>query len=196
MSAIKPPSPPDSGNIVTPCGHRQPVDGANTLVELPLHGKINLRGNADDAAFTAGIEAALALRLPLEPNSLTRAPAGEVYWLGPDEWRLNCELQQVVERLAQLQQALRGVHSACVDVSDYYTTLRLQGEDAAALLARGSPLDLHERVFAADRVAQTRFGHAGILLHKRKPLCFDLQVRWSFAEYVWDYLLSGLKTSG
>jgi len=76
-----------------------------------------------------------------------------------------------------------------VEVSDYYTVIRLSGEKVRPVLASGTPLDLHRSVFSKGRCAQTRFGTASVLLsvHDDIPL-IDLQVRWSFAEYVWKYL--------
>jgi len=177
----------------SPAGHRTPVDGDTCLRELPWCGKINLRGDPGDSRFVSAAADALGVALPLEVN--TSAPGGRVtvFHLGPDEWLAHCELDGAAALLQQLRRRLAPLHHAATEVTDYYTVLELHGPDAAAALARGCPLDLHERVFKAGQCAQSRFGNAGILLYKPgPPPLFQIQVRWSFAEYLWDYLASVL----
>lgn len=181
------------GETTSPGGGREPVAGHTTLRELPWCGKINLRGDANDAQFVEAARAALGVPLPLAANTTASGDGMTIFWLGPDEWLLHCALERAQELRRQLTQALGGIHHAATEVTDYYTVLELQGEAAAAALARGCPLDLHENVFPAGQCAQTRFGNASVLLYKPEAApCFAIQVRWSFTEYVWDYLVSAL----
>ena len=188
-------NPPTNITPTSPAHHREPVEGKTSLRELPWCAKINLRGDPNNARFMSAAAEALGVALPTEPNTTATAKTGTetddatVFWLGPDEWLLHCNLARADTVLQQLQQKLAPLHHAATDVTDYYTVLELSGKDAAATLARGCPLDLHERVFKATHCAQTRFGNAGVLLYKpgAEP-DFQIQVRWSFAVYVWDYL--------
>ena len=76
------------------------------------------------------------------------------------------------------------------DVSDYYVVMRLSGPEARVVLAKGSPFDVHPRSFDVGACAQTRFANASILLRLvGEAPTFDIQVRWSFAPYLWDYLV-------
>ena len=192
----------DSDNLpmdikaASPGCQRIPVDGKISLRELPWCGKINLRGDTNlrdggNAQFLVAAAEALGVALPLEANTTAVGAGLLIFWLGPDEWLLHCELEHTETVLAQLRQKLARIHHAATEVTDYYSVLELKGENAAAVLARGCPLDLHHSQFGANQCAQTRFGNASILLYKpdTEPL-FQLQVRWSFTEYVWDYLVS------
>ncbi len=176
----------------SPAHNRAPLEGKLTLRELPWCGKINLRGdpaNPDDARFPAAATAALGFAPPLQANTTAGDGDTVIFWLGPNEWLVHCALERCAPLRERLEQELAGLHHAATEVTDYYSVLELKGAQAAAALARGCPLDLHERAFKAGQCAQSRFGNAGVLLHKPGAApAFRLQVRWSFTGYVWDYL--------
>ena len=177
----------------SPGYNRVRIDSDTSLMELPWCGKINLRGDPQTNRFINKVEGILGLELPVEPNTCNKSEAETVYWLGPNEWLVHCELSRTQTRISQLESALAGVHSAVVDLTDYYTVLRLDGPDSTRLLSKSCPMDLHPDVYEKGACAQTRFGNASILLHKTsKNPTYDIQVRWSFTEYVWDYLVSGM----
>jgi len=178
----------------SPLWDRAPVSGKNTLSEQSLCGKINIRGSANNGRFLKPAELIFGLGLPLEPNTLARSGSSTCYWLGPDEWLLHCPIEETSSLIESGRSRLSGIHHALVDVSDYYTVLRLEGPDSEVLLAKACPLDLHHTLFPAETCAQTRFGNASILLDRRgKAPFFDIQVRWSYAEYVWNYLVRAMK---
>ena len=179
----------------SPAYNRQPVAGTNSLEELPWCGKINLRGNTDNTSFVSSVKRALGLAIPLDAHTCTTKNGITCYWLGPDEWLVHCDIEKVQSIIQNLKSALSETHSAVIDVSDYYSVLKLDGPDASTLLAKACSLDLHPDEFKVDACTQTRFGHASILLHKTSTNpTYQIQVRWSYTEYVWDYLISGMKT--
>lgn len=165
--------------------------GGITLEERAFLGKVNLRGDAGDEAFMTAVRDVLDCTPPVEPNTVARGGERAVFWLGPDEWQIHCPEDAQQDLVKRLRSALAGRHSAVVDVSDYYVVMRLSGPKVLEVLAKGTPLDLHPRAFPTGSCAQTRFGHATVLLHKTADDVVDLQVRWSFAEYVWSYILDG-----
>jgi sarcosine oxidase subunit gamma len=188
----------------SPVGNRNPIEARNSLEELAWCGKIILRGDVGTRRFTRQCEKILGLALPLKANTCSTSnntvndnstnDNSTYYWLGPDEWLLHCPLQDLDTRMAALKSALSGCHHAIVDVSDYYTMLNLDGPDASTLLAKACPLDLHPDVFAVGDCTQTRFGHASVLIHKLTDNpTYTIQVRWSFTEYLWEYLTSGMR---
>jgi len=159
------------------------------MQELSLAGKISLRGEfSNPEVINAVKKSTIGLPVELEANTFVRDNERSIFWLGPDERMIYTDLNSVDKQIAELRSALPDKSSA-VEVSDYYTVIRLSGEKVRPVLASGTPLDLHRSVFSKGRCAQTRFGTASVLLsvHDDIPL-IDLQVRWSFAEYVWKYL--------
>lgn len=169
--------------------------GGNSLRQQPWCGKINLRGNPENHQFPESAASVLDMQLPLEPHTQYASADTTCYWSGPDEWWIHCRLDATGQLVDALRAKLQDTHSAVTEVTDYYTILRLDGPDAIALLSKACPLDLHPTEFTVNRCTQTRFGHASILLHKINDTpAFDIQVRWSHAEYVRDYLASAMKT--
>jgi len=181
--------------ITSPCYARRAIEDKNALREMPLCGKLNIRGDAGNEKFAAAMERATGVPLPLDANTSQQQQSSRLFWLGPDEWLLHCALDQVDDISRTLEVQLQGLHCAVTEISDYYTVLRLRGPDAGTLLRKGCPLDLHPSKFKPDDIAQSRFGHASILLHKLDDgESWDIQVRWTYAEYLWDYLVSAMTT--
>jgi sarcosine oxidase subunit gamma len=174
----------------------KPVAGENTLVESPLNGKINLRGNPNNAAFIKGVENALGLVLPPAANTVTSSADLHIFWLGPNEWLIHLPLDAVEEKINALREALDNQHAAITEVSDYFSVLQLSGPQAREIIASASPLDIRPQHFTAGQCAQTRFGHASILLWPLEDTpAFGLQVRWSYAQYVYDYLSQSIRNA-
>ena len=160
-----------------------------TVKELEPCSKLVLRADFDDADNCAAIESAFGLSPELAANTFSTNASSTVHWMGPDERLLYSESQDSDALVKTLRATLPEGKSAVVDVSDYYTVLKISGDNARQVLASGSPFDVHERVFKSGQCAQIRFGNASLLLTCREDTpVFDLQVRWSYAEYLWGYL--------
>lgn len=153
---------------------------------FPL-GKLIIRGKGDNSAFVSAAEDALGAALPLTPNSATAiSDSSTALWLGPEEWLLWANDRQFDKKFKTLQEGLSSHHAAVIDVSDYYTIIRIGGDKAAQVLAHGCPLDMRDKRFTVNSCAQSHYRNAGILLYRRKN-GYDVQVRWSFAQYLWEY---------
>jgi sarcosine oxidase, subunit gamma len=156
-------------------------------------GKIDLRGDAHDRAFVAGVGRVLDLLLPIEP--CTAAAKGQIgaLWLGPDEWLLTCPAGEVSGLVVSLRTALQGVHAAITDLTDGRVAFRVAGPSARDVLAKGTPLDLHPRAFPPGRCAGTLLAKASVLIHlldddPERGSSFDVYVARSFAHYLWMWL--------
>ncbi len=73
-----------------------------TLDEI---GHINLRGDSGQAAFIEAVESELGQALPVTPNTITEGSC-RVFWLGPDEWQVQCAAAITVDLLARLNHAV------------------------------------------------------------------------------------------
>jgi sarcosine oxidase subunit gamma len=174
------------------------VDGASvTLGEAALCDMLNIRGNAADADFVQAVQQATGLALPLVANTAILGDAGQLLWLGPDEWVLKLPLNgahyqhptQAEAMEVTLRSALAGKHVSLVPVGHGFTTLTVEGAGAAALLARGCPLDFHPRTFGAGAVAQSHVAKAGAtIVCLSAGTHFELTVRRSFADYLYRWL--------
>ena len=172
----------------SPLADAAPLQHAAAKQEVPAPlAKIILRGRGEDEAFLAAVKTALAPNVPTTPNSTTKVDKdSRLLWLGPDEWLLWTADGKRQKTIDALQKAVEGQHAAVVDVSDYYTVIRLSGKGAADILSHGCPLDLRDNAFPVGSCAQSHFRNAGILLYRHED-GYDVQIRWSFAQYLWDY---------
>jgi len=180
-----------SAAAVSPLDGR-PGSGAEgaVMVEHPHLGKITLRGDAADRAFADAVEDAVGVAPPLEPNTTASAAGTTICWLGPDEWLVVTAGGGQGTAEAALNSGLEGKHVSVVDTTDARTTIRLHGEHARDVLAKGCPLDLHPRAFGPGRCAQTLIAKAGVLIHQVDDApTYDIYVSCSFARYLWDWLV-------
>lgn len=164
-------------------------DSALTLQRLSDVGYLNIRGDSSDAAFVDAISTICGVELPREPNTVC-VGTNTMYWLGPNEWLLATRENAAAEIAAKLSKTLKNQHIAVNDLSGGQVTYRLLGDAAAALLAKGCTLDLHPSVFGSGLCAQSGLAKAAVLL---APLCdesgYEIVVRRSFADYLWQWLL-------
>ena len=173
-----------------------PVAGI-TLEERVYLAKVNVRADPENPVLMAGFKQALGIELPVTANTTQSNERYTVFWLGPNEWLIHGQENTQAEIVAALRKETASEHVAVTDVSDYYMVLRLTGDKAREVLSKGTPFDVHPKVFGPGACAQTCFGHASILLHCADPSpVFDLQVRWSFAEYLWMYLREAAQEYG
>lgn len=183
--------------IETPLGTKTPltIEGLS-LSELPNIGKVTLRGDAEDSAFAEAAKSILGADLPTVPMTSVEAGGRRIIWKAFDEWLIWTPAGGEAKLIADLRQALSGVHKAVVDVSDYYTMIRVDGPLSRDLLAKGCALDLHRDKFALDQATGTGFHQATLFLARTGEDRFDVMIRWSFADYLWDYFTDGAREWG
>jgi sarcosine oxidase subunit gamma len=164
-------------------------DSTLKLQRLTDIGHVNLRGDAGSPEFLDAVAKATAVALPVEPNTVTSGEH-DIYWLGPNEWMLVSEYAETTRVVDALSQEMQRQHVAINDLSGGQITYRLSGDDARQLLSKGCSLDLDPSVFGAGACAQTGLAKAGVII---RPLHaesgFDILVRRSFADYLWQWLL-------
>jgi sarcosine oxidase subunit gamma len=172
-------------------------DAGVTLAELAPRGLIDLRGDPAAPAFRDAAQRVLGVVLPMTSNTAAASAGITAFWLGPDEWLVAAPFERAAGLLSGLREVLAGQHHALVDLSHARTTLALAGPQARDVLAKGCPLDLHPRVFAPGRCAQSHLAKAGVLIYQAddRPT-FHLTVWRSYAEYVWLWLEDAAKEYG
>lgn len=159
-----------------------------SLTERPLRGLVNVRGAFEDTAFAAAIDAAVGLPLP-SANRYAVNDDRYLIWLGPNELLVSVPPGEQGAIEANVARGLAGQFHAVTDVSSGYTTLRIAGPRARELIASGCPLDLHPRALPRGACAGTHIAKAQtVLLHGAADGEFQVIVRRSFADYLWQWL--------
>ena len=190
-------------------GAPEPDRTGAQLQAIPHYGYLNLRGDPNSEQFLQVVQATLGQPFPIVPNTFTATahtqrelqrgrisnpppattPSCTIYWLGPDEWLLSAELGREKDLAAQLGKNLAGQPHSLVDVTGGQLLMRLTGQRAREVLAKGCTLDLHPRAFKVGQCAQTTLAKASMLIALVDDTpTFDLIVRRSFAEYAARWL--------
>ena len=167
--------------------------------EMPLCSHLNIRGDAGDDAFCAGIEQVLGIHLPTQPGHYHTSRTHSLYWLGPDEWLLISQAESIGLQ-AQLRAALSG-HVSIVDVAGGQTIINLRGSAVAldTLLKKSSVYDFGgwgAAVEGGGRCVQTTFAKASAVVANRCDGTYELVVRRTFADYIARWLLDAGREFG
>ena len=179
-------------DLTSPLAGRE-SGGVLDMREIAARGKIILRGDAADAAFCEAAQKTLGSRAAANaqrdrdrdgggcprPLARPRRMDGVV--------RLAAAVA-IARRFANGAQPLRIAPSSMCPIITRSSARA--GAHVRAALAHGCPLDLDN--FAVDSCAQTRFRRAAVMLFRAadrdgEPV-FEIQTRWSFADYVWRVL--------
>ena len=164
--------------------------GGVRLQERAFLGHVNLRCDPQDAVLTAALERVLECSLPRTPNTFHAAsPASKVLWLGPDEWLLITPEGREDAMARALRRAAADGFASVIELGSGQTVIELRGERAREVIAKGCPLDLHPRVFGPGRCAQSRLARTLVTIAQADASpTFELIVRRSFADYLWQWL--------
>jgi heterotetrameric sarcosine oxidase gamma subunit len=179
----------------------QPGRFGSTRVDHPgvrlAHGgpmaMVHLSAVGDEADFRKRAREQAGIPLPTAAGTSSGAGPRVALWQAPGRWLV----VSAADAPADLRDALAGLGGAAVDISHGWTTLRLGGPAAPAVLAKGCSLDLHEGRFPAGRCAQSEYRGLSIFLHAvdDSPR-FDLYCQRSFARSLWEWLLDGAAEFG
>lgn len=160
-----------------------------TVEEMAPRGMIVLRGKLDDAAITGVLEKVSGLAMPGQ-RGITVDGARRLAWMSPDEAMLILPRGDVSGAQADLTAALAGAHALVADLSDARASFRISGEDAALreVLARLSPVDMHETAFGPGMVRRTRLAQVAGAFWMPEAGVAELVTFRSVAQYAFDLL--------
>jgi heterotetrameric sarcosine oxidase gamma subunit len=138
-----------------------------------------LRGRSE--AFAREMAVRFPLALP-GANRCATSPGITLIGAGPGRW-----LMLTAQRLGEDE---LGESAILFDLSGSRVLFSIEGPKAAAVLAKGTSIDLDESRFGAGSAALTRIGHFSAVLWRpgNEPRFCALIAR-SFAESFWEWLV-------
>jgi sarcosine oxidase subunit gamma len=113
--------------------------GFATIREIGPLGMITLRAK-DLKSLDKAIKAAVGVKIPAQRRIEVKGDHA-CGWMSPDEYLLVVPYPLVAETLAKLAKSLAGEHYLAVDVSDARAVFRVEGDRAADVLRKLSPVD-------------------------------------------------------
>ena len=161
------------------------------LVSLGPRSQINVRVRGGAVERMAKY---LSLPALPAPNRFVATPAGDCFWLGPEEWLVVGPPSSRAEALEALERAVGSDDGGVVDLSASRVLFELQGPKARDVLASCCALDLHPRVFGPGQCAQTLVAKAQVLLSQvDEAPTYQLFVRPSLASYIVSWVVDGIE---
>jgi sarcosine oxidase, subunit gamma len=158
---------------------------------LPPAARFALRGGPAVMAAAGGV-----LGLELSAVACRSASQDEraALWLGPDEQLLLVPVAEGEVIGRQLRERLSALPHSVVDVSHRQIALEVSGPRAQDVLNAGCPLDLHLTSFPVAMCTRTLLGKCEIVLWRRSPDTFHIEVWRSFADYASRFLAEAGET--
>ena len=153
-------------------------DSRLTIAPAPAASRYVLRCRPADALLVGN---ALGIALPMQACRSCAGGSKAALWLGPDEWLLVADPAHAWPRV-------EGVAISLVDVSHKSVAIELKGMDTEDVLTSDCSLDLDEAKFGPGTCARTVFGKCEVVVWRRAPDAFWLDVPRSHADYAWRLL--------
>jgi sarcosine oxidase, subunit gamma len=163
------------------------------LREITDRGMIDLRGSTSDRKFMTAVKKVLGVDAPKAPRSSSAWGEIKCLWLSIDQWLILCPRAKADALTAELKEALNGLHSLVVNVSDMRANIRLEGDGCRETLMKGTSLDLFDGSYAPGTVRRMRFAEIAALLHIVEDNVIDVYVFRSYADYTWEFLLKAAR---
>lgn len=135
----------------------------------------------------SAIENALSCRLP-EPGKYSTIDDGRVHWITPKEWWTITS----AGKAQAVCECLEGLPVHTTEIADSRFTVAVSG-GAAALLAQGCALDLHEDMFSIGSSSVTRLAKIPALITRTDVNCYEVNIDRSYARYLWAWLKDAIK---
>ncbi len=173
----------------SPLAHRAGNESTYiSLREISDRGMIDLRGQTSDRKFMTAVKKVLGADLPKSPRTSVSWGDVKALWLSIDQWLILCPRAKADALHAELVDALTGIHSLAVNVSDMRAVIRLEGERCREVLMKGTSVDLMDGSYVPGAVRRMRFAEIAALLHVIEDNVIDIYVFRSYAEYTFAFL--------
>jgi methylglutamate dehydrogenase subunit D len=110
-----------------------------------------------------------------------------LHWCGFEQWYAVADGFAEGALYEQLRERLAGFASVS-DQSHGRVILHVEGPNARDVLAKGTAVDFHPRVFGPGRSAVTQMAHVSVHVAQVGPDAFELSLFRGFAESFWEWL--------
>jgi methylglutamate dehydrogenase subunit D len=147
------------------------------------------------AALSAAVRKAYGLDLPAS-SRVAQGAAVRFIGYGPGQWLAVSEALANEALASKLAAKLQGLASVS-DQSGGRTVLRVSGNRARDVLAKGLPLDLDPRAFPLGSAATSAISHIGLQLWQADDTrSYDIAIFRSLSESFWRWLTASAAEFG
>ena len=160
------------------------------LQDVALQGRFGASRTAPGVSFSVrhpmSIVTVIA-RAGKGPDTAAALSGYDAQWAGPEQYFVLAQGRGEGALYRELKQRLSGLASVS-DQSHGRVIIRIAGPKARAVLAKGTPVDLHADQFPVGKSALTQMAHVGVHLIRVGEDAFDLSVFRGFSESFWEWI--------
>ncbi|MGV6803101.1 MAG: sarcosine oxidase subunit gamma [Ruegeria sp.] len=162
-------------------------EGIAKVEECGLQGMITLRGDLSDKVLIKAVKDATGQKMPGQREANVKGETG-VCWMSPDELLVLVPYAEVESKLADMTNALSGVHALAVNVSDARAVFRVSGAHAREVLGKLAPVDLAADAFQPGEIRRSRLAQVAGAFWMDDEETFRVVCFRSAADYVYNLL--------
>jgi methylglutamate dehydrogenase subunit D len=146
--------------------------------------------NSTHEEFRRAMHSLLGGDLPANIGEVFHINGRQILKTGAEQyWIITRDSDDIVPGL---QQAVPARLGAITSLSHSRTCIFVEGVHAAAVLAKGVPLDFHPEVFRVDHFALTGIHHTPVLIHRTAENRYDIYALRTYATTVWEWLIDAV----
>ena len=138
------------------------------------------------AALSGALEARFGIAAPL-PRRMTSGEGLVVQWCGDQQYYAITNDRREGALTLELKSCLNGLASVS-DQSHGRIVIQLSGPKVRAVLAKGSPVDFHQREFPVGASVPTQMAHVGVHVSRPGEEAFELSLFRGFSDHFWEWL--------
>lgn len=162
------------------------TDGIAHVQELGLCGMITLRGDLGDKKLIKAVKG-IAGAMPGQ-RAITMKEDNAAAWMSPDELLLMVPHDEAQTSIETLNNALKGSHFLCVNVSDARAVFEVSGPHARDVMAKLAPVDLAKDAFQMGQFRRSRLAQVPAAFWMNEQDAFTIVCFRSVAQYMFDLL--------
>ncbi|MEO1491491.1 MAG: sarcosine oxidase subunit gamma family protein [Pseudomonadota bacterium] len=166
----------------------KPVDLYIGVADAGRTGQVTLKGELSDGKIAGALKKLTGAETPAPLTVTTGASGARVVWMAPDEVLILLPTGDAGPLVADLGEALKGVHHLATDVTDARAVLCLTGPSVPEVLAKGAPIDLSPAGFPVGCARRTHMAGIAVALWRRDPETWEIVCLRSYAHHLWTWL--------
>ena len=172
--------------------HLKTRPGRAQVTDRGPMGMIQLKGALEDPAFQAALSGVTGGDMPA-PRAMTSDGQNTLCWMAPDEVMVLSAYPAAPDILAQIDEAMRGMHVLAANVSDARVVIRVQGAACRDVLAKLTPADISPDAFAQGQFRRSRLAQVAAAFWMVDTQTIDVMCFRSVATYVFDLLANAAR---
>ena len=182
----------DQGEAGHPVRH-----GHLSINDLTNQAMISLQIGEEAPGLREAITRMTHLELPAKPGQSTKAGGLAALAWAPRHWMIACPADQAEDWLARINEAIGEQFAMASSIGDGFCILRLRGDAACGVLARGMALDLYGEAGEEGAVHHTRLAGIDTTVHVLDGgrRSFDLYIPRSLGDHIRQWLEETMRTS-